>query len=1506
MSRSCFLVLACIVALAAASAARAEEGLAAWYPLSEGSGAALADKSGNGNIGNIAGAHWVKRAGGFALQFDGVQSYVDCGNGKTLGIPGPLSIAMWVMRDAPLPKQQKYYVVGKADYNVYLSDKGNVGFTTISDVPEKHWTSTVSKGVLPVGEWHHVAVVYDLQTHEERLYIDGALDTTRARTENPLIWIETPVNLVLGKGRYGPELKMFFKGALAGVRIYNRTLSGQEIQALAADAPKDNKIIPVIDVGFRPLPFFVGKNLHVALDLSGAETLPFKPAVDVQVLAAGQEKPVAARTLEGMADPRKVVVTFPSTEWPAGDYEIRATLRAPNKEVISTGSFKIPKYPARPYIGLTRTPEQRPTSAPPAKLTLRSDKVECEISPVTGQVVRVVHLPDNTSVVQESHDIYLFGDKDSPRVSEANDKVIGFRQGAEGKPDGFELVCTNPGLPDIELTKAYRLEKDYVTKVVYFRATTDANDGKLFFLRSALTMTPDFCKDGYIYRPIWDGGSGPGTGTVPFALGSEVKARKPIQDLSSSFFAYQQPKTNLMFSHYRFKINGHYERFFTIAFMPDVIEDQGYLDPQGWEGYISGDVVREGYFFSAETHLAVLDGDARAFHDHMMNLPDMAEMARSKVPEWWHRVKTVGHYDYDSIAYNTGWCNGRAENILADCAPGEMLPTFLSDVMITGDYASKGTILPLNRTGTHPAVRSADSINKDLEKFHALDPARMRLGLYTWYGSASDKSKTYQEHPEWLLRNQNGDLCQYGSGETYNYFLNCVTQDQVDFILNQRREMLKNLDVDMTYVDGGHSEAVNFFPQMNFVHNYHSHIILRGMKLVAEEMGKIHFQNGGCYPDTSHGGYFEYGAPFDPIDKKDWRTMANMAYVMARAMRPPNINCILYWSSQGHSNHYAMYGLKPHLGTLWSSLGIAHTLLFSDLSYEVKDNELLVNNNVHPNWWTFETTTLESAFLKQGNSYLLPVVNHAEETRTESITLSLAGLALDPQRPVYVWQIQPLIEHAHYHPPVTEHLRESYDSESYQFDILTPAAGALTIVAPGLKYNILRMTTLSQVPGFVYSADGRRMNYLMSSGRGVAIDGAMAANDVRLTVRSEADAAEILALLPAGWQGAQASVNGKPVACETLAFGGQNFAKVPVARGDTQIVVTRAQGGQPAPLTPVKRNEYNDYALSYLRDQGSAKIEADKFDGLPCWKMTGPGRIISPFNSPFEGTKGVTFKVNGGSAKGELIFAFGNGANAFVKKIPLDFAGWKEFTILEDQFDTHPKADWERTSALYWTLPAGSAYVSDFRFVPRPASEKVELKVQRKQAVISYMPTPPPLTGALNDADWAKAARLDVPGGQTTYYVGYDDKNLYVGARCIEAILRLPTKLTHDARQCCQPPNIEIYLMPKGVNKVYQFCVSAGGGQWDGVYDDPQVKLANVDWNGTWKAATDFGFQISWQAEVAIPWSDFGVPAPKKGDVWTAGLFRQGGQATLSGWAYSGGGFFNLDANFGEFVFGER
>ena len=98
--------VAVAVLLLMESAAWANEGvpatagkLVAHYTFDEGSGTTAHDTSGNANDGKIHGAEFVKVGDGYALRFDGVDDYVDCGSDKSLDLREALTIEAWIHPD---------------------------------------------------------------------------------------------------------------------------------------------------------------------------------------------------------------------------------------------------------------------------------------------------------------------------------------------------------------------------------------------------------------------------------------------------------------------------------------------------------------------------------------------------------------------------------------------------------------------------------------------------------------------------------------------------------------------------------------------------------------------------------------------------------------------------------------------------------------------------------------------------------------------------------------------------------------------------------------------------------------------------------------------------------------------------------------------------------------------------------------------------------------------------------------------------------------------------------------------------------------------------------------------------------------------------------------------------------------------------------------------------------------------------------------------------------------
>jgi len=207
-----------------------DDGLAAHYRLDETSGAAAADTSGRSPAGVLQnGAAWcVGRING-AVQLDGIDDYVDCGNAAP-DAASALTVAVWVKIANP----------GQNAYMRVLSKKqlwnDPSGFE-LEYQPLNNWLSVSGSGsdyaraenVDLDANWHHVAAVINQNT--AALYVDGVERTTDSSI-TPLA--ANSLGLALGRRGGGGD---YFAGCLDDVRLYSRAFSPAEVLALYREAP---------------------------------------------------------------------------------------------------------------------------------------------------------------------------------------------------------------------------------------------------------------------------------------------------------------------------------------------------------------------------------------------------------------------------------------------------------------------------------------------------------------------------------------------------------------------------------------------------------------------------------------------------------------------------------------------------------------------------------------------------------------------------------------------------------------------------------------------------------------------------------------------------------------------------------------------------------------------------------------------------------------------------------------------------------------------------------------------------------------------------------------------------------------------------------------------------------------------------------------------------------------------------------------------------------------------
>ena len=214
-------------------------GLVGYWDFDEMGGTTARDKSGNGNTGTLGGGtaayrpSWSQgvqplsggKPGGGALKFDGVDDWVDAGNGTSLNINPPITYTAWI-KPHDYGGAVIYYFLTKGSGSSGI----NFGISRISygSIPAKSLLlfngsfSVYTPSAITFDVWNHVTFTNNGTV--TKLYINGVEMASGSQT----LINASGINQLIGKrsdyGNYG--------GLIDDVRIYNRALSEAEIRYL--------------------------------------------------------------------------------------------------------------------------------------------------------------------------------------------------------------------------------------------------------------------------------------------------------------------------------------------------------------------------------------------------------------------------------------------------------------------------------------------------------------------------------------------------------------------------------------------------------------------------------------------------------------------------------------------------------------------------------------------------------------------------------------------------------------------------------------------------------------------------------------------------------------------------------------------------------------------------------------------------------------------------------------------------------------------------------------------------------------------------------------------------------------------------------------------------------------------------------------------------------------------------------------------------------------------------
>jgi len=193
----------------------------AQWKFDEGNGRTVYDSTDNNNDGTLVlagsatSSAWVSGKHGTALQFDGINDYVNAGNNASLQLSGNFTISYWFNSPDAASDQRA------------MIDKGFNQFITLGHLNSKLFfgypaniATVAGNTTLSSNVWYNYVAVWD--GINIKLYLNGLLDKTAAIT----MPTDQTVGWLIGGNSWGG----YYTGKIDDVHIYNYARTPEEIR----------------------------------------------------------------------------------------------------------------------------------------------------------------------------------------------------------------------------------------------------------------------------------------------------------------------------------------------------------------------------------------------------------------------------------------------------------------------------------------------------------------------------------------------------------------------------------------------------------------------------------------------------------------------------------------------------------------------------------------------------------------------------------------------------------------------------------------------------------------------------------------------------------------------------------------------------------------------------------------------------------------------------------------------------------------------------------------------------------------------------------------------------------------------------------------------------------------------------------------------------------------------------------------------------------------------------
>jgi hypothetical protein len=186
-----------------------------------------------GNYDQNNASKWVPGKYGSALEFDGVDDYVEVPYHRSLAITNEITVEAWIYSKENLGATERNEFVSKVGSYVFRNDERNMcaigapGPAFQVNLSDNRLYGVGYCGAPPpaANEWHHYVGIFDTSTRGLEFWVDGSLIASNTSVTGLTIQTST-TPLTFGASRLGIN---YFNGIIDEVIIYDRALSPGEI-----------------------------------------------------------------------------------------------------------------------------------------------------------------------------------------------------------------------------------------------------------------------------------------------------------------------------------------------------------------------------------------------------------------------------------------------------------------------------------------------------------------------------------------------------------------------------------------------------------------------------------------------------------------------------------------------------------------------------------------------------------------------------------------------------------------------------------------------------------------------------------------------------------------------------------------------------------------------------------------------------------------------------------------------------------------------------------------------------------------------------------------------------------------------------------------------------------------------------------------------------------------------------------------------------------------------------